>query len=389
MPTAPRFADRIKRLTGSVARDILSRTKSSDLVSFAGGLPDPSSWAGFTIPEIDLSILQYGPSEGDIALRTFFAEGLATIGVKASPEHLVITSGSQQGLDLAAKLFVEPGTPIVLEGPTYLAALQVFQLFGAQMLTVQIDENGLCPTKLEELLRERKPAAVYLNPTFQNPSGYCYPEANRQALAEVLDRYDTTLIEDDPYRDVYFGEEPPRPICSRLRNAPWIYLRSVSKTLMPGLRMGYLACSDGMQVKLVQLKQAADLHTNRMAQSIVYQSLRDRERFAAKLRGTIAHYQAKREVMQAALQETFADLATWQLPQGGMFFWLKLKKKANLRAALELTLAQNVAFMPGDPFFSERSHDGDWVRINFSYPKPEQILSGLKVVAAALRETTL
>jgi DNA-binding transcriptional MocR family regulator len=383
----PRLASRISRLTGSVAREILDRTADSSVISLAGGLPDPVLWKDWPLPPLDRNRFQYGSSEGERDLRAHFAETLEERGIATSANRVLITSGSQQGLDLVAKLLVESGTPVAVESPTYLAALQVFRLFGAHFEAITIDAEGVHPDALERCLQTTRPALVYLQPSFQNPSGACASEGRRAALAEVLDRFDTVVVEDDPYRALSYAGECPRPIVSRLRRASWIYLSTTSKTLVPGLRLGYLTCSPELFHPLSQLKQAADLHTNRVSQGLALSLLENRTEYGARVDFARRHYREKRNLMAASLQDEMRDLATWDVPEGGMFFWLRLHHPIPLAAALEQAVAAGVAFMPGNPFFPEHSgaHFDRWIRLNFTHPLFSAIPVAVSLLAGVLR----
>lgn len=381
-----RLASRIQKLTGSVARDILSRTQDKDIISFAGGLPDASLWQDLKLPEVPPTAYQYGPSEGERTLRSILAQRSQSLGLEATADTTLITSGSQQGLDLAAKLILEPGTPIILEAPSYLAAIQVFKLFQAQLHSLELDSQGICPQALDRLLTETQAPVIYLNPTFQNPSGTCYSLERRQQIAAILDQHDTILLEDDPYRDIAYDTPPALPIASFLKRCPWIYLASVSKTLIPGLRLGSLTCSPELYSPLLKLKQAADLHSNRPAQFIAAQMLGDPHANAERITGLCQHYRKKRDLMQTLLVEHFSDLASWEIPSGGMFFWLKFELPIDLSLALNLTLAKGVAFMPGAPFYSEAEQAGETMRLNFSLVSPERMEEGIRILAAVVRD---
>ncbi len=385
-PSTPRLARRIEKLTGSVARDILSRTQDKDIISFAGGLPDASLWQDLKLPEVPPAAYQYGPSEGERSLRSILAARSQSLGLPATADTTLITSGSQQGLDLAAKLLLEPGTPIILEAPSYLAAIQVFKLFQAELHSLSLDSEGICPQALDKLLERTQAPVIYLNPTFQNPSGTCYSLERRQQIAAVLDRHDTLLLEDDPYRDIAYEQPPAPPISRFLKRCPWIYLASVSKTLIPGLRLGSLTCSPQLFDPLLKLKQAADLHSNRPAQFVATQMLQDPAANAERISHLCQHYREKRDRMQSCLKRNFSGLATWEIPSGGMFFWLSFEEAIDLSAALAQTLERGVAFMPGTPFFSEAEQAGCSMRINFSLVSPERMEEGIQILAAVVRD---
>lgn len=380
------FSERIERLSGSLIREILAAAQQPQMISFAGGLP-----AGQCLPQLDFTdmpagLAQYGASEGEPELRGLIAEQARRMGIACEAEQVLVLSGSQQSIDLCAKLFIDPGTPVVTEGPTYLAALQAFKLFGARVHAVAQRDGRLEPQALAAALSESQARCSYLIPSFQNPAGSCYSAEDRQALAAVIDAAGVPLIEDDPYRALSYDGEAPAPLVSHLKRAPWIYSGSFSKTLAPGLRVGFLIASPELYPYLMRLKQATDLHTNRPAQWFIARQLSDpgHEQRMLDLREV---YRAGRDAMQDSLQRHFGDLADWQLPRGGLFFWLKLKRTRDTRALLPLALKQNVAFMPGEAFFPEPEQNLGYLRLNFSHASPERIEIGIARLAALLRDT--
>lgn len=375
-------ARRIRHLTGSVAREILALTQRRDVISFAGGLPDPALFP--EVGEWPTGWEQYGCSEGEPALREqLFAQVRASGVPLRALEQLVVTAGSQQGLDLAAKLWIDPGSVVLTEAPTYLAAVQVFRLFEASFGALRLEPEGLDPVALEASLRRERPALVYLNPTFQNPSGVCHTVDNRRAVAAVLDRHAVPLVEDDPYRDLYYGAHPPPPMVSFLERAPWVYLGSLSKTLMPGLRLGFAASSGDVAGDMLKLKQAADLHTNRLGQLIASRLLADGAQRGAQLVRLRGAYRSRRDAMERALRAAFAEDADWTVPDGGMFFWLRLRRPVALRAWLERALAAGVAFMPGDDFFAPGAVVEPAVRLNFTRSEASAIARGVGLLRAS------
>lgn len=379
------FSERITRLKSSLIREILAAAQRPDVMSFAGGLPAEAMLPKVDWAEMPVSMGQYGMSEGEPALREKIAEEARKLGVPCDASQVLIVSGSQQTLDLAAKLFIDPGTPVLLEAPTYLAALQSFQLFGADCIAVPQEADGPELAALRRSLEQNKPAFAYLIPTFQNPSAVRYSEAKRDAVAALLDEFSVPLLEDEPYRELVFDQGSATPIVSRLRKASWIYTGTVSKTLLPGLRVGYLIASPDLFIHLLRLKQAADLHTNRVGQWQALQWLGS-EQYQGHLAELRDFYRLRRDAMQSALQEHFADLANWQIPQGGLFFWLKLKQAVDTRTLLQPALAQQVAFMPGEPFFIDPDQHPGYLRLNFSHVAPERLSEGLRRLAAVVRE---
>lgn len=382
-----RLAQRMNRLRSSLVRDILAATAKPGVISFAGGLP-----AAGLMPELPLAavadpaLYQYGTSEGEPAFREAVAEWVSETGLKVQASQVLALAGSQQGLDFAAKLFIDEGTPMVTEAPTYVAALQVFELFGADLHTVPLTAEGPDLALLEKTLDRHRPRCIYLIPCFQNPSGACYAEETRAAIAELLDHYAVTLIEDEPYRSLSLqAERPMTPISSLLRRANWLYLGSFSKILWPGWRLGYLAASPALMPHLVRLKQAADLHTQRPGQLAVAHWLKSAER-GRDLERLKNGYRIRRDAMQAALERHFGDIADWEEPQGGLFFWLRLRGLQARRAELDRALERNVAFMPGEAFYPAQATGQTTMRLNYSRSTPEEMETGLAILSASLRE---
>lgn len=380
------FSERVDRLKSSLIREILAAAQRPEVMSFAGGLPAESMLPKVEWAEMPVSMGQYGMSEGEPALREAIAAEARALGVDCSASQVLIVSGSQQTLDLASKLYIDRGTEVLLEAPTYLAALQVFQLFGADCLAVPQETDGPSLDALRQRLERHQPAFAYLIPTFQNPSAVRYSEQKRDGVAALLDEFNVTLIEDEPYRELVFDAGSARPIVSRMRKASWIYTGTVSKTLLPGLRVGYLIATPDLFPYLLRLKQSADLHTNRIGQWQALQWLGS-EQYQAHLGELRRFYQLRRDAMQDALQTHFGDLADWQLPQGGLFFWLQLKRPVDTRTLLKPALAQDVVFMPGEPFFVDPEQNLGYLRLNFSHVAPERLHEGVRRLANVIRES--
>lgn len=367
-------ATRLRRLVSSPVRDLLAMTERSDVVSFAGGLPAPDSFPDVSSLPIPGSALQYGASEGDWMLRCRIAQMITERGLACEPVQVLILSGSQQGIDLVAKFAVEEGTRIAVESPTYLAALQVFSLFGADY---QCFEVGRTPPRAE---------LVYVNPTFQNPTGLCYTPEQRAAVRSAAALHGALLFEDDPYHDLWFEGVDRTPLVAGYAGS-WVYQGSFSKSLAPGLRLGYLVASADVIGTLVQLKQAADLHSNRVSQHWVWSLLAAPDR-AERLSALRARYRERRDYFAAMLEHQLGALARWSVPSGGLFFWLQLKHGGiDTRALLDRCLAEGVAFMPGKFFYADRGHpDAEAsVRMNFSNASERDAAVGLAKVAAAIR----
>lgn len=364
------FSERTDRIRPSPIRAILNVIDQPGMVSFAGGLP-----AGEALPDWSGSLpreaFQYGPTEGDPELRAAVSEQLCRLGLDAPPERVLILSGSQQGIDLVAKLFIDPGTPVAVESPTYLAALQVFRLYGASFVEIATDRPLQAPV-------------AYAIPTFANPTGACASESQREALARACLAAGTTLFEDDPYRDLVYEDCDRTPVSAHMAGGSWVYQGSFSKTFGPGLRLGFLAASADLFTPLVMLKQATDLHSCRLSQTIVHAAITD-PGWAARLTELGSFYRARRDAFGAALNRHLGELAEWDTPRGGLFFWLRLHEPLDSRLLLEEAIARGVAFMPGEEFFADAPQLGT-VRLNFSHAEAAAADRGLAILAELLSE---
>ncbi|MDO7897616.1 aminotransferase-like domain-containing protein [Pseudomonas citrulli] len=378
------FSERVSRLKSSLIREILAAAQRPEVMSFAGGLPAETMLPKVDWTDMPLTMGQYGMSEGEPALREALAAQARSLGLACEASQVLVVSGSQQTLDLTAKLHIDVGTEILLEAPTYLAALQIFQLFGANCLTVPLEADGPDLHALRTRLERHRPAFIYLIPTFQNPSAVRYSEAKRDAVAALLDEFGVTLVEDEPYRELTFDGASATPIASRLKKASWIYTGTVSKTLLPGLRVGYLIASPDLFPHLLRLKQSADLHTNRIGQWQAMQWI-GTEQYRHHLSELRDFYRERRDRFEAALRTHFSDIAEWNVPQGGLFFWLTLKQPLDTRTLLATALAADVAFMPGEPFFPEPDQHPGHLRLNFSHIAPARLDEGLKRLAGVVR----
>lgn len=378
-PLAP-FADRISRLAPSPVREILKAAAGERVVSLAGGLPSEETFPD--LPGMPRGWAQYGVSEGDAPLREAISEHLHERGLECPPGQILVTSGSQQGIDLAAKLFVQEGTRVLCESPTYVAALQVFRLFGADLRGLPVGPGGPDPDTLAPWIRHAAPRLAYLIPTYQNPSAAVWSDDARSRLASLADRDGFAILEDDPYGEIGFGEPPPPPLCARLERAPWMFLGSFSKSFLPGLRVGFLACSADLATPLERLKQAADLHTCRLSQALVLADLRAPLR-RERLETLRAHYRERRDAFATSLRRHFPS-ARFENPRGGLFFWARLSEGLDLRELAPEALRRGVAFLPGEHAFVGDGPQG-WARLNFSHPSPEAADAALGILAELIR----
>ena len=377
----PRLSSRIEQLHPSPIREILKIIDTPGMVSFAGGLPAPSSFPDVSDYVIDPSMLQYGRSEGETQLREQVAEELRDLGIHTTAERVLILSGSQQGIDLVAKLFIDQGTQVAVEQPTYLAALQSFDFFGAEYQAFQPGMDW------KEYAGSGPPALLYCIPTFQNPGAHCYSLNERQSTARWCDANDIVLFEDDPYRELVYEPCERTPVCSFVERASWVYQSSFSKTLAPGLRLGFLTASEDLFPHLMKLKQAADLHSSRVSQHLVM-SLNTSAEYGTRLEQLRNAYRIRRNRFAELLDSHFADLAEWTIPSGGLFFWLNLKsaRPIDTRTLLATAVSQNVAFMPGEPFYANRPAASSALRLNFSHAGDEAMERGLVTLAGIIRQ---
>jgi len=400
-----RYAQRAKGVKSSAIRELLKITQRPEIISFAGGLPASDLFPTQRFREACDKVLQqqphlalqYGASEGYEPLREMIARHVDRYGIRVKVENVLITSGSQQALDLIGKLFINPGDRVLVEAPTYLGALQAFNVYGADYVSVPSDEDGLCAESLEAPLRSG-PKFMYVLPNFQNPGGTTLSEGRRHQLVLLADRYGIPIIEDDPYGQLrYEGEHlPPLVVLDRenLRRDPGysignvIYLSTFSKTLAPGLRLGWIVAPPEVIAKLVQLKQGADLHTSTFGQIVAYEVARDNflDEHVKVIRRV---YRERRDVMLQALSDFFPPEVTWTRPKGGLFLWVALAKGMDAQSLFDAAIRENVAFVPGDSFYAPNGHREDacrQLRLNFSAVDPDRIREGIRRLSVAVEQ---
>ena len=384
------LAARAAKMNPSVIREILKVTEKPGIISLAGGLPSPKTFpvdafaraAATVLAEDGPAALQYAASEGFPALREAVAQWLPW---DVDPAQVLITTGSQQGLDLVAKVLVDEGSRVLVETPTYLGALQAFSPMEPTIVSVASDDEGplvddFAATAGHDSGRAR---FMYLLPNFQNPTGRTMSEARRAALVAKADELGVPLVEDNPYGDLWFDQPPPAPLTARNPEG-CIYLGSFSKVLAPGLRLGYVVAPQAIYPKLLQAKQAADLHSPSFNQRLVAEVLKDGflERHVPTIR---ALYKRQRDAMHAALERELASLGvTWSRPDGGMFLWARLPEGMNAIELLPEAVERNVAFVPGAAFYAE-APDARTLRLSFVTASPAQIDTGIKALADTVR----
>jgi 2-aminoadipate transaminase len=374
------------------------------VISFAGGLPASEVFPTERFRDACCKVLenqshfalQYGATEGYEPLREMIARHIARYGIKAKSENVLITSGSQQALDLIGKLLINPGDRVLVEAPTYLGALQAFSVYGADYLSVPSDEDGLRSDLLEKPLRSG-PKFMYVLPNFQNPGGTTLSEGHRHELVLLADKYGIPIIEDDPYGQLRYEGEHLTPLVvldrENLRRDEGysignvIYLSTFSKTLAPGLRLGWIVAPPEVISRLVQLKQGADLHSSTFVQIVAYEVARDNflDEHVKLIRRV---YRERRDVMFDALTRYFPPEVTWTRPKGGLFLWVTLPEGMDAQKLFETALRENVAFVPGDCFYAPNGHQEEarrHMRLNFSAAPPDQIREGIKRLSIAVK----
>jgi 2-aminoadipate transaminase len=380
------LAARAERMNPSVIREILKVTEKPGIISFAGGLPSPKTFpitefaaaCAKVLKDDGPAALQYAASEGFPALRECVAQSLSW---DVGPEQVLITTGSQQALDLIAKILIDKGSRVLVEAPTYLGALQAFTPMEPEFVSVASDAEGI---DIADLTAKAAGARfLYVLPNFQNPTGNTLSEARRAALSAEAKRMGLPIVEDNPYGDLWFDAPPPAPLTSRNPEG-CIYMGSFSKTLAPGLRLGYLVAPKTLYPKLLQAKQAADLHTPSFNQRMVAEVLK--EGFIDRHVPTIrALYKAQCHAMLAALDKHLAGTGIqWNKPDGGMFLWVKLPQGMNAVDMLPKAVERNVAYVPGSAFYSgDAKHNT--LRLSFVTASVEQINEGVAALADVLK----
>jgi 2-aminoadipate transaminase len=388
----PAAAARLRDVASSPVREILALTQRPGVISFAGGLPAPELFdapglrAAFAAALDDRAYgrtLQYSTTEGDPRLRALIAARLGARGLATEADDVLVTSGSQQALTLIAAVLIEPGDTVLVEEPSYLAALQCFQMAGARVVPVPCDDDGLDPEAIPALVRRERPKLLYTVPTFHNPTGRTLPVERRRALAAAAARVGLWIVEDDPYGELRYRGEPVPHVAS-LPGAEdrTIALSTLSKVLVPGLRIGWLRAPSALRRALVVAKQAADLHTSTIDQAAAAHWLGACD-LDAHIAGLRAVYAPRRDVMVDALGEVLPEGSRWTRPDGGMFVWVRLPDGWDADELLEAALEREVAFVPGWPFFPQQP-DRATLRLSFTTHTEAEIAEGLARLRAAV-----
>ncbi len=405
-PWKSRYAQRNQRMARSIIRELLKFAVDPEIISFAGGLPAPELFPVQALQEAATRVfnehgaqaLQYGQTEGYLPLRQFICKRMNDYGIKSEPANVFITTGSQQALDLIGKLLINPGDRVLVEEPTYLGALQAWNAYQADYISVTSDDHGLCTDLLENALRVG-PKFMYILPNFQNPGGTTLPLERRLDLVRLSNKYGIPLVEDDPYGALrYEGEHLPPLVAldadfqtevglngRGFMAGNVIYLGTFSKTLAPGLRLGWVVAPIEVIDQLVMAKQGTDLHSSSFDQLLAYEALKTGflDEHIGKIRQV---YGARRDVMLAALGRYFPDGCSWTHPEGGLFLWARVPEWLDTGELLQDAVAAKVAFVPGFAFYPDASRGRNTMRLNFSNAQPEQIEEGIRRLGRLLKE---
>ena len=394
------FASRLDNVETSAIRELFKLLGKPGIISFAGGFPDSAMFdvegireaVNKALTEEAGGALQYGATEGYNPLREQLAAFMTAKGATdVAADNLIVTTGSQQALDLLGKTMISPGDKVIVEGPTFLATIQCFRLYGAQLISAPVDANGVKTDELEKLIAEHKPKFVYLIPTFGNPSGAMLSLERRKKVLEMAVKYQTLIVEDDPYGDLYFGEAPPPSILALSKDVPGsreliAHCGSLSKVLSPGLRIGWMIAPEELLSKATMCKQFSDAHTSTFAQATAAQYLKS-GRMPATLANVRKVYGERAQAMGAALKRELGDAIEFTQPVGGLFFWARLTgangKPNDASAFAKKAIAQLVAFVPGAPFYAENP-DLATLRLSFATANVEKIEEGIARLGKAL-----
>ncbi|WP_440111235.1 PLP-dependent aminotransferase family protein [Acidovorax sp. BL-A-41-H1] len=394
------FADRLNNVETSAIRELFKLLGKPGIISFAGGFPDSAMFdvegiraaSNAALAEEPGAALQYGATEGYNPLREQLAAFMASKGAKdVLADNLIVTTGSQQGLDLLGKTLISPGDKVIVEGPTFLATIQCFRLYGAELISAPIDGHGVKTDELEQLIAEHKPKFVYLIPTFGNPSGAMLSLERRKAVLEMAVKHNTLVVEDDPYGDLYFGDAPPPSLLALSATVPGsrellVHCGSLSKVLSPGLRVGWMIAPTELLGKATMCKQFSDAHTSTFAQATAAQYLK-----AGRMPATLANvrkvYAERAQAMGDALRSELGDAVEFVQPQGGLFVWARLTgaggKVADGNVLAKRAIEKGVAFVPGTPFFCANP-DHATFRLSFATADVDKIREGVARLGQAI-----
>lgn len=388
-----KYADRMSRMKASDIRELLKLTQQPNIISFAGGLPAEELFPVEELKEISKKILeeyggkalQYSTTEGHFPLRRAIAKRMKNLGIDYTEENILITNGSQQGLEFSGKLFINEGDVVLCERPTYLGAIDAFKAYGPKFVEIETDDNGMIMEDLERVLKETERVKfIYLVPDFQNPSGRTWNKERRKRLVELANEYDVAIIEDNPYGELRFEGEPLPAVAHFDTTGNVVFLGTLSKIFCPGLRIGWIAAKKEVIEKYVLIKQSSDLQTNTLSQmqASIFLEDYDIETHIEKIKNL---YKTRRDLMMKAMEEEFPKEVSWTYPEGGLFIWVVLPEHMNGRELAVKALEQDVAYVPGGAFFANGNQENTF-RLNFSNMDEVRIVEGIKRLGKVLRE---
>jgi len=387
------MSKRSARMSSSAIRELLKFTMLPDVISFAGGLPAPELFpirefkeaCNYILEHNGEMALQYGPTEGYPPLKEFLAESMQKYGVPAVPGNILMTNGSQQALDLIGRLFINNGDKVLTDAPTYLGAIQAWRVYKPQFITIPLDDDGMNPDRVKGILKEHKIKFIYVLPNFHNPAGTTIPYERRQRLVELAAEYGAFIVEDDPYGQLRFEGEDIVPLIA-IHKENVIYLSTFSKTLSPGIRLGWIVAPEKVIARLVQAKQGADLHTSTFVQCLAH-DIAERGIIRRHVKRIRAFYKERRDVMLAAMEEHFPPGVEWTRPQGGLFLWVRMPEHVDSEELLKVAVEEKVAFVPGTAFYPDDEGGRCCMRLNFSNARPEMIQEGIRRLGQAMLRT--
>jgi 2-aminoadipate transaminase len=393
----PHLASRTQLMQSSAIRELLKLTQQPDVISFAGGLPAPDLFplrevqeaCRFILEEDGAKALQYSATEGYLPLKEYLSDSMHKYGVPATVQNVLLTNGSQQALDLIGKVLIDPGDFVLTSRPTYLGAIQAWKAYQCRFHTVSLDEEGMVVDEIEHAYEKavadsgRPPKFIYVLPNFHNPGGTTLSQRRREQLADVATALDLAVVEDDPYGQLrYEGEDLP-PICTYIPERT-VYLGTFSKTLAPGIRVGWIVCPAVLMKRFIQAKQGADLHTGTFVQYIA-NDICQRGILKQHVKRLREVYRERRNTMLDALVEFWPSGCCWTQPQGGLFLWAEVPEAIDTRDFLEQALEEKVAYVPGIHFYPNQDGGSNAMRLNFSYCLPETIVEGSRRLGLALK----
>ncbi|MEA3423937.1 MAG: PLP-dependent aminotransferase family protein [Bacillota bacterium] len=388
-----KFADRMDNLKASEIRELLKLTERPEVISFAGGLPAPELFPIEEMKKVSVKVLedmgkealQYSATEGYKPLREKIVKRMEKVEIETTPDEILVTSGSQQGLDFCGKVFLNPDDVVIVESPSYLGAINAFKAYQCKFVEVPTDDHGMIMSELDRILAVTENVKfIYVIPDFQNPTGRTWPVDRRKEFIKIANKYDIPVVEDNPYGELRFEGEIPPSLKSFDDDGRVIFLGTFSKTFTPGLRMGWVNAREDILEKFILVKQSADLQTNSMTQRelSVFMDMYDFDAHIEKIKDA---YRKRRDIMMKTMEETFPENVHWTYPEGGLFTWVVFPEHINARELMAEAIKKNVACVPGGSFFPNGGHENA-IRVNYSNMPEDKIVEGIKRLAEVVKE---